>query len=65
MTTSSECGIGTTSVADEPPIISAEGERAVAFVFDACRYFGASLVTAHKVCALMAEHVERIEAERG
>lgn len=40
-------------------------EQAVAFIFDACRFFGASLVTAHRVCALVAEECERIEAERG
>jgi hypothetical protein len=49
--------------ADEPPSISAED--AVRYVFDSCRFFGASLVTAHRVAALVAEECERIEAERG
>lgn len=44
--------------------MSPEGEKAVAFIFDACRYFGASLVTAHRVCAVAAENIEAIEAER-
>ena len=39
-------------------------EQAVRFIFDACRYFGASLVTAHRVAALVAEEIERIAIER-
>jgi len=45
--------------------MTTKGEEAVAFVFYACRHFGASLVTAHRVAALVAEEIERIEAERG
>ena len=47
----------------DPPIITAED--AVRYVFDSCRFFGASLVTAHRIAALAAEECERIEAERG
>jgi hypothetical protein len=50
---------------DPWPGISDRGEEAVRFIFDACHYFGASLVTAHRVCAVVAEECERIEAERG
>lgn len=42
-------------------MMSEQGEETVAFIFNACRFFGASLVTAHKVAALVAEEIERIE----
>jgi hypothetical protein len=38
-----------------------QGEAAVKLIFDACRYFGASLVTAHRVAALAAEDIEWFE----
>ena len=39
-------------------------EDTVNFVFEACRFFGASLSTSHKVAALVAEEVERIEKSK-
>ena len=43
---------------------SADIERAVLVVFDACRVTGANLSMSHQVAALVAEHLERIEADR-
>ncbi len=39
-----------------------DDEKAVQFIFDACRHFGASLVTAHKVCAVVAQHMEYLRS---
>jgi hypothetical protein len=44
--------------------LSKDGERAVLVVFDACRNTGASLATAHRVAAMVAEELERVEAKR-
>jgi hypothetical protein len=54
-------------VATELPFkpLSKESERAVLVVFEACRVTGASLVTAHRVAAMVAAELERIEASRG
>jgi hypothetical protein len=54
----------------EPPVqlrarpLSKDSERSVLVVFEACRVAGASLVTAHRVAAMVAEELERIEASR-
>jgi hypothetical protein len=39
-------------------------EDAVRYVFDSCRFFGASLGTAHRVAALFAEACDRMEEQR-
>jgi hypothetical protein len=60
-------------VANEPPSISGgtirfinglskDSQRAVDVVFQACKVTGASLVTCHRVAALVAEELEKIEA---
>ena len=38
-------------------------EEVVQYVFDSCRFFGASLVTAHQVAALVAKELEKINDE--
>ena len=49
----------------EPPTSLSKGsERAVNVVFDACRLTGTSLATCHRVAAMVAEELERIEAKR-
>jgi len=42
--------------------MSEQGEKSVRFIFDACIHFGASLVTAHTVAAMVAKEIERIES---
>jgi hypothetical protein len=50
---------------DEPPFtLSKDSERAVMVVFDACQVAGASLVTCHRVAAMVAEELERVETRR-
>jgi len=44
--------------------LSKDSVRAVDVVFQACRVTGASLVTCHRVAAMVAEELERIEARR-
>jgi hypothetical protein len=39
-------------------------EDAVRYVFDSCRFFGASLGTAHLVAAWFADACERMEEQR-
>jgi hypothetical protein len=54
------------SGSDEPLFncLTKEGERAVGFVFEACKLTGASLVTAHRVAAMVADELEKIEARK-
>lgn len=44
--------------------LSKDSVRAVDIVFQACKVTGASLVTCHRVAAMVAEELERIEARR-
>ena len=49
---------------ESPPVLSERAEREIAFIFDACRHFGASLYTAHRVCAVVAQSFEAMERKR-
>ncbi len=53
-----------TSETTEPlfDALSKDSARAVDVVFQACKVTGASLVTCHRVAAMVAEELERIEA---